>query len=497
MNLSQLRKQFHVFIFMGSADHNTELKAFFNEAGYESTLFKDQENLLLELRQSPPHLILFSPLALATPLSAFVTQVLEQNSEIQFVCVAGVEQAAVISEYRELNFSGFVPAGAELAVRCLWQVDQICENLVRTYQAENLFEEKEKLMLDRASTQENLQQTIAQNRSLSVQTEKAGVGSLTEKAKSYDGLSSKDEYLTAFLLKIPCRAIYFKYLPTVNSFVAVSGHGIDIETIKGVGARMSVEESKDPVPMLMSGKLPQSLQEIVQDGLQISEFLSKPVPVHRSLDGLFVFWGEPGFDYKEIENEFVLFLLFYQRAHLQKQTEGLQIQDSVTELYNRNYFYQKLDEEIARSRRLKKPISVIRMSVDHLMEIEHSFGPHHRDVVLRTIGTIVKKTSRVNDLSCRTEENQISLILPHCSRRGAALRAERLRRIIEAHIFSTIDLKISVSCGVSEYPTLSQNALDLDASATKALDFIVEKGGNKVCLYKPVDGFKPDFEVTP
>lgn len=496
MNIAGLRNQFNLFV-LGDADQRTELQASFNQAGYQSSLFSEPQALIAKLDENPPHIVIFSLNALTGSLSDFVSQVLKVNSEILFICIAPASQATALSEYREYNFVGLVEAGSDLAVRALWQIDQACENLVRTYQGEELVEFKQAAQVEISELRALVKDLQAKNRSLSVQTEKSGVGTLTEKAKAYEGLTSKEEFLSTFLRRIPGKAIFFKFLPSVNSFVAISGHGIDIENIQGVGARMSPTEAKDPVALLNAGKLPDSLAEIMAEGLKISGYHVRPLAVDRGLEGLFVFWGEAGFDFKEVENEFVLFLLFYQRAHLQKETEGLQIIDPLTELHNRNYFYQKLEEEIARARRLKKAVSVVRMSVDHLTEIEHSFGGHHRDVVLKTVGTIIKKTSRVNDISCRTQENEISLILPHCSRRGAALRAERLRRIIETHVFSTIDLKVTVSSGVSEYPSLSNTSLDLDASATKALEFIVDKGGNKVCLFKPAEEFKPDFEVAP
>jgi GGDEF domain-containing protein len=69
--------------------------------------------------------------------------------------------------------------------------------------------------------------------------------------------------------------------------------------------------------------------------------------------------------------------------------------------------------------------------------------------------------------------------------------------MIEGHAFAISDLKITISCGVSEYPSLSTGATDLETSAGKALEFITSRGGNKVCLFKPVTEFKPDFEVPP
>ncbi len=214
-------------------------------------------------------------------------------------------------------------------------------------------------------------------------------------------------------------------------------------------------------------------------------------------EGLLVFWDGQRSGPPAIEDDFLIFQLLYQQAYLLKRNEGLDVFDPVTELLNRPQFYKKLDEETARARRLEKPIAVVRLSIDHLSEIEQSFGRSNRDLILRTIASIIKKTSRVNDYSCRTEDNVFSLILPHCGRKGAALRAERLRRIIESHAFALNDLKVTISAGVSEYPSLSIDAQDLDLSAGKALEFIVGKGGNKVCLYKPVQEFKPDFEVPP
>ncbi len=496
MNIASLRNQFSLYV-LGDADQRTELQASLNQAGYQSSLFTDVQSLIQKTAENPPHIILFSLKSLEGSLSEFVQAILQGNSEILFICVASIDQASALSQYREYNFAGFVAEGADLAVRALWQVDQTCENLVRTYQGEELVQFKQAANREISELRTLVKDLQAKNRSLSVQTEKSGVGTLTEKAKAYEGLTSKEDFLSAFLRRIPGKAIYFKFLPSVNSFVAVSGNEIDIENIQGIGARMSSAEAADPMAILNSGKLPDSLAEIMTEGLKIPSYHVRPIAVHGGLEGLFVFWGEEGFDFKEVENEFVLFLLFYQRAHLQKLTESLEIIDSVTELHNRTYFYQKIEEEIARARRLKKAVSVVRMSIDHLTEIEQSLGTHHRDVVLKTVGTIIKKTSRVNDISCRTEDNQISLILPHCSRRGAALRAERLRRIIETHVFSTMDLKVTVSSGVSEYPSLSNNSLELDASATKALEFIIDKGGNKVCLYKPAEEFKPEFEVAP
>ena len=491
MNLKDMRSQFSVFVFFQTADENTEMKGALIEAGYESYVFVDQITLVQRVKEAAPHIILFSPEALQDSLSEFVAQVLELNSEVQFICVASAEQSDTLSEYREYNFAALVPQGPQLPVRTVWELDQVCQNLYRLYQNEKLLDERGQLKAELARTQAKLKEAQVPKVTAPVEV------SLTEKMNAYQGASSKEDYLQLFLKQLSCQAIFFKFLPTVNSFVATYAKGLEIETIKGIGSRLKPEEVENLIPSLQAGKLPQALTELMREGLKVPTFFFRPVMVHRGLDGLLIFWGENPSFLPSLENNFLLFQLLYHQAHLLKRNEGFDIYDPVTELYNRNFFVKKVAEEIARARRLEKAVSVVRLSIDHFTEIEQSYGRSNRDLILRTIASIVKKTSRVNDLTCRTDENEISLILPHCARKGAALRAERLRRIIEGHSFAVSDLKITISCGVSEYPSLSTGAEDLEASASKALEFIVSRGGNKVCLFKPIEEFKPDFEVPP
>ncbi len=481
---------------MQSIDLNTEMKAECAAAGYDSYVFMDQSTLIERVRQAAPHVVLFSPEALLSPLSDFVARVLEISSEIQLICVGGGSQTQALQEYRPYNLEAVVPEGLYMVMRAIWALDSVCEKLFRVYQNEQLLLQNEQV---ESTVSELKQKNIEQKRELSALEEykkQAHQSSVREKINAYQKALAKDDFVQTFLEQLPCNAIYFKWLPSVVSFVATCSKGLDIESLKGVGSRMTLEESRSVNEFLESGKLPEALNELMQAGLNIKNYFSQLIPVYHGFDGLIVFWGDENFHFEQIENDFLVFRMLYQQAHLIKRSEQLDIYDPVTELYNRNYFYQKLDEEVARARRLRKPVAVIRMAVDHFIELEQVFGKNNRDLILRTIASIIKRSSRVNDYSCRTAENEFSLVLPHCHRRGAALRAERLRRIIENHSFSIGDAKITVACGVSEYPTLCPGASELDASAGQALDFMIGKGGNKVCLFKPTESFNPDFQVS-
>jgi diguanylate cyclase (GGDEF)-like protein len=156
-----------------------------------------------------------------------------------------------------------------------------------------------------------------------------------------------------------------------------------------------------------------------------------------------------------------------------------------------------LDEEISRSRRISLPLSMITLDIDNFQELNNVVGFGNADSVLKVIGALLKKTVRANDILARIGADEIALLLPHTSHMGAAIKAERVRRILESTRFPSIEgkgpRKISVSVGVSEYPSFCNDAEGLIKSADEALYQVKQAGGNRVCLATPPPGFTPDF----
>jgi diguanylate cyclase (GGDEF)-like protein len=484
-----LRSQFSVLLYFQNVDFNQELKAELFEVGYDSFAFIDQEILIARALESAPHVIIFDIDALEDPIHVFLEKVLSLNQEILFICVAKNDQARELHELYEYNLSAIVSPGENLAVRITWALDEICTGLVRLYQNEKLINDNKELESRYDRLEEHFQKVSQEKSAPPVEV------SMIDRMAVYQLVDSKEDAIQAFFKSLPVKALFFKFLPTVNSFVATMAKGVDIESLKGVGCRLQPGELQNFYNMIQKGELPQSLEDLVVNGLKASVYLIRPVNVFKSLDGLVVMWGDGIQNIVTIDNLYLIFTMKYQEIHLLRRSENFDVFDPLTELHNRSFYLRKVEEEISRSKRIKKAVSVLRIKLDHFDEITQRLGISNRDLIVRTIASIIKKTSRINDISASWGEGEFGLILVHCARKGAALRAERLRRIIEGHSFAISDVRVSVSTGVSEYPTFASTAKDLDDSAAKALEFIKTRGGNKVCLYKPADSFKPDFEV--
>ena len=497
MKMQTIRPQFTVFLYSVNVDSVSDIKRLLTTAGYETFLFTEEATLLDRLKQSPPHVIIFELMGIQDTLAAFVEAVLNINQEIQFIPIIDISMSVELLDFREFNFALPLTLGEHLADRCLWFLDKVCEGIYYFYQNEQLIKMKKENEASEKKISEEVKELKGEIAKLNLQSNNINVGQVFE---SYKKTNSKDDLVLQFFKNISVEhkihSLYFKYLPTMYSFVATLGHEIDMEPLKGIGAKLDDEELGNVVSNLQDGKVPKELASLMSEGIGVQKFIMLPLLYLNMVDGIVISWTAEGeINRQQVENHFHLFGLVYQNVVLQKRAEAFDITDAVTELYNRNYYYKKVEEEIARARRLEQPLSLLTFRIDHFTELQQTLGTSNRDIILRTIANMIKKTSRTNDISCRVSDSEFGVLLPHCARKGAALRAERIRVMIESHVFGMNNLKVTISCGVSEYPSLSKNGEDLDKSSLSALNFIYEKGGNKVCLFKPTEDFKPDFIV--
>jgi len=497
----EARAQFSLLIFSKSLQAGNDVRAVLTKEGYEVFVFNDQEMVIQRSIQAAPHVVVMFLDSLESEIDPFIEKILKANSEIQFLLVGEANRAPRMMAYRQYNVAGFVPLGENLHERVLWDADLICYQLYQGYMNEQLSEAIE-------SKENEMTKLTGKIRKLESDSHAAPAFSVKDSLQAYALAHSKEEIIDTFIEQLQkisqfhkekIHGVFFRFLPTVSSFVATHAVGIDIESLRGVGGKVAGNEAQHLASFLEAGNIPTGLVQLLQGPLHVKRPIARPLLVQRTVEGLFIFWSldELKKSVKNLDEVFFVFALQYQIFHLSKRVDSLNVEDSLTGLYNREQYNRKLDEEISRARRLKNAVSIIKLTIDHLAEHEQAQGIQQRDSVLRTVSAIVRKSSRINDASCRTSENEIAIILPHCPRKGAAIRAERLRRMVESHDFASQGIRITLSLGISEYPTLSKSASDLDRSSSEAMKFISDRGGNKVCLYKPPEGFKPDYDVVP
>ena len=141
---------------------------------------------------------------------------------------------------------------------------------------------------------------------------------------------------------------------------------------------------------------------------------------------------------------------------MQKMAE-MAIKDELTGLYNRRYFNDALENEIARAGRYNNNFTLCMIDIDHFKKLNDQYGHETGDFVLTKIGSFLLKFMRKNDLSCRYRGEEFAIILPHTDIKNAQILCERFRKKIENHKFKSDskELRITVSIGVTVFNSSS------------------------------------------
>jgi diguanylate cyclase (GGDEF)-like protein len=484
MNIRKHASQFSVYILSQDAELGARIRLDLNQAKYEAFFFADFEEMFNRIQLEPPHIVVLDHSSLVISLASFFEKVLGVSPEIKVICLSQPDYYMSLLDFQSYNMvQAFDRHAKNVSIQVLTSVDLICESLFRLYQNEQLFvanEEKKQKVVD-------LQESIVKERT------GPQVRPFQSRINEYKSADSKEDLLQIFFRQTPLHSwVFMKYVKSISTYIAVANQNMPENWIEGLSFKVSALETEfnDKVAV---GDFPLSLTYYLKSKLGIQTVKILPLVIKNEVEGILVTTQDiPA----EVAEDFSLMSLNYALMSLEAQPAQLDVEDPLTGFYNQLFYKRILEKEIDRSKRTFAPLSVIKVAVDSFRELEISQGRAFCDEVLKKVADVIKKTSRVPDYACRTGENEFSVILTNCNRKGAALRSERLRQLLKMESFSKAGLVITVSQGISEYPTLTKTADSLSDSARKALDFILTKGGDKICIFKAPSNHKPDFQVN-
>ncbi|PYO69521.1 MAG: hypothetical protein DMD69_02590 [Gemmatimonadetes bacterium] len=162
----------------------------------------------------------------------------------------------------------------------------------------------------------------------------------------------------------------------------------------------------------------------------------------------------------------------------QAELERLSVTDALTGLYNRRHLMDTLSSEAQRSRRLRRPFSVLLADVDHFKPYNDTHGHLAGDAALAKIAEILRQTTRAVDCVARYGGEEFLVVLLETTTATAALVAERIRARVAAEPFD--GRRITVSIGVAECPAHGDTPETLIATADAALYEAKDEGRDRV-----------------
>lgn len=142
-----------------------------------------------------------------------------------------------------------------------------------------------------------------------------------------------------------------------------------------------------------------------------------------------------------------------QRA-LEAALEHRALHDPLTDLANRNLFFDRLRQSIASARRQGHQIALVMLDLDGFKAINDAYGHAVGDGVLKEIGHRLGAGLRATDTAARIGGDEFALILPRVTSHAGVQRLvqARLASIREPITLRGEHRKVAISAGIAMYP---------------------------------------------
>jgi diguanylate cyclase (GGDEF)-like protein/PAS domain S-box-containing protein len=160
--------------------------------------------------------------------------------------------------------------------------------------------------------------------------------------------------------------------------------------------------------------------------------------------------------------------------------------DPLTDLPNRVLFNDRLTQAIALADRQGKQLAVLFVDLDHFKKINDSLGHDVGDKLLQSIAGRLIACVRRSDTVSRLGGDEFVVLLAQVEHaEDAAYTARKILRVLAApHLIDNKNLHISVSIGVSTYPSDGQDAEGLMNRADNAMYEAKEHGRNNFQFFR-------------
>lgn len=121
-------------------------------------------------------------------------------------------------------------------------------------------------------------------------------------------------------------------------------------------------------------------------------------------------------------------------THIVTETD---IRDPLTGLPDERYLLLRLEEEMTRSHRQERSLTLAILDVNNLAAVNEQYGRDCGDEVIRHVAAVAQETKRASDALARMSDDEFAIILAECSGEGALAFAGRLTERLARQPLST------------------------------------------------------------
>lgn len=161
--------------------------------------------------------------------------------------------------------------------------------------------------------------------------------------------------------------------------------------------------------------------------------------------------------------------------------------DSLTDLPNRELFYDRLHQVIAQARRDGRTCALIFLDLDRFKAVNDTLGHHVGDMLLQAVAVRLKSSVRETDTVSRFAGDEFTVLLPYLNEKNGAevVAAKITAALAQPFMLDGHEVHVGSSAGIAFYPGDADNDEALIKCADTAMYEAKKQGRGMYCLYQP------------
>lgn len=160
-----------------------------------------------------------------------------------------------------------------------------------------------------------------------------------------------------------------------------------------------------------------------------------------------------------------------ERKVAEARIEHMANYDMLTELPNRNLFFDRLGQALAISRRENQPGALLFLDLDRFKEVNDRFGHETGDLLLKAVAERCRECVRESDTVARLAGDEFTILLPRITAPGGAetVAAKVVEALAQPFAINDNEASIGVSIGIALFPTDGGNVESVLNAADNAM----------------------------
>ncbi len=187
--------------------------------------------------------------------------------------------------------------------------------------------------------------------------------------------------------------------------------------------------------------------------------------------------------------------------NLSEETSQLKdtvITDDLTQIYNRRFFHQKMEELFTQAKKEQSTLTIVMMDIDYFKNINDKYGHLMGDTILKDLAQVLQNTTPANSFIARYGGEEFAMIIPDKKIKDVKTVANEIQENISQLCFhGAPELQVTISQGIAHlnFSKDIANALDEFNDFVRFADdelYRAKLGGRNMICINDMNGQEAD-----